>query len=349
MPSPSKPAQTTQGDREFASGAATEALLSLGLKPVVRELHDVDRLEEATRRWQAMGYATEVGEPVREDVDTAAMYVDVEQIHTIRHLATHPLIERLVALGGRPVERALLNPSSRVHRWLAERLDAERTPHQGPRPTGARVRERCAVYVSGEASLAERAKELDRMAESSREGDSAKELGALLGYPPCCVEAFCALPRRWPNRYPIAASMGRTNTFEPRLNNVALDRFAWIAWFPCRYDCEASLTLANAAAEALSQTHVAEMARAEATLALPRLYLDDRRQAVLHGATGTRTALTFERLEPLTRGDQPADPAWAEVAEADALKVDGQTVTLYREGQPIPWQADPLLLPFGLP
>ena len=315
---------------------------------MVRELHDVKRLEEATARWRAMGYCIAVGEPVREDVDTAAMFVDVEQVHTIRHLASHPLIERLIALGGGPAERALLDPSSRVHRWLAERLDAERAPHQGPRPSGERVRERCAVYISGDAALAERARALDRMADDARETDSAHALGALLGYPPCCVEAFCALPRRWPNRSPIAASIARTERFEPRLNNVALDRFAWIAWFPCRYDCEASLAIANAAAAALSKVDPASVAAADRELARPRLYLDDRRQAALVGASGDEEGATFERLEPLTRERQPVDPIWSEVAEANVLRVSGDAVTLYRGGDVIAWEGEPLYLPFGV-
>jgi hypothetical protein len=323
-------------------------LLALGLKPVVRELHDIEGVDQARERWQSMGYVTAVGEPVIEDLDTAAMVVDVKQAHTTRHLATHPVIARLVAVFGRLAERLLLDPSSRVHQWLAERLDAERTPHQGPLPTGERTQERRAVYVSRNLVLAERAKALDRMAEASREGDGAVELGALLGYPSCCVEAFSALPRRWPNRFPIAAATARTERFEPRLNNVALDRFAWIAWFPCRYDCEASLTIANAAAEAMVHDQPGRVADADRLLARPRLYIDDSQQAELVGARGTASKMTFEQLRPLKRRGQDDSPIWRAVSGADALEVHDGAVQLFRQGVRLPWEGSAILLPFGV-
>ena len=342
MPAPTTPPSAPHA---LSSGAATEALLALGLKPVARELHDVERVEEATARWRAMNYHTAVGEPVREDVDTAAMFVDVVQVHTTRHLATHPVIERVVALGGRPARRALLEPTSRLHRWLAERLDAERTPHQGPRPTGQHVRERCVVYVSKDLALAERARTLDRMADDAREGDNAHALGELLGYPPCCVQAFCDLPRRWPNRYPIAAAAARTRVFEPRLNNVALDRFAWIAWFPCRYDCQASLAIADAAAEALSAKDAAQVEAADRALGRPRLYLDDRRQASLVGAVKEKDVVSFSGLEPLGRSG--ASP-WDSVMDTRRLRVRQGEATFLRDGAPVAWDDSPLFLPFGL-
>ena len=295
-----------------------------------------------------MGYVTALGEPVIEDVDTAAMVVDVKQVHTTRHLATHPVIARMVSVFGRLAERLLLDPSSRVHQHLAERLDAERTPHQGPLPTAERVQERRALYVSNDITLAERAKALDRMAESSRESDGAIELGALLGYPPCCVEAFSALPRRWPNRFPIAAAMARTTRFEPRLNNVALDRFAWIAWFPCSYNCEASLRIANAAAEAMSKDQPGRVTDADRRLAHPRLYIDDGQQAELIGAHGTRDKLTFDALRPLHRRGQNDSPIWNPVREANRLEVHGDEIRLFKGDKALLWEGKPLLLPFGV-
>jgi hypothetical protein len=345
-PSSSGPSAATSPP--LSSGAATETLLALGLKPVARELHNVDGVDEARERWQAMGYVTAVGEPVLEDLDTAAMVVDVKQAHTTRHLASHPVIERLVAVFGRLAERILLDPSSRVYRWLAERLDAERTPHHGPLPAGERIQERQAVYVSRDLALAEQAKALDRMAAAGRDGDGATELGALLGYPPCCVEAFSALPRRWPNRFPIAAAIARTAHYEPRLNNVALDRFAWIAWFPCRYDCEASLSIANTAARAMERERPGRVGDADVALARPRLYVDDARQAELVGASGTPDKMTFDQLRPLKRSGQNDSPIWRAVAHANALEIHGGEVRLFRDEIQLPWEGSALLLPFGL-
>ena len=334
--------------RELSSGAATEALLALGLKPVVRELHNLDSVDTARARWEAMGYRVTLGEPVVEDLDTAAMVVDVKQVHTTRHLATHPVIARAVSLGGRLAERLLLDPSSGVHRWLAERLDAERTPHQGPLPSGERTEERRALYVSRERELAERAKALDRMADAGREADGAQELGALLGYPPCCVKAFSGLPRRWPNRFPIEAAITRTRTFHPRLNNLALDRFAWIAWFPCRYDCQASIDLAQAAASAIAERYPERVRRADEGLARPRLYISDAEQAELVGAERQGDRIIFERLRPLRRRESGEESPWHALREATSLEVVKGVPVLRDSAQAHTLVETPLFLPFGL-
>jgi hypothetical protein len=73
------------------------------------------------------------------------------------------------------------------------------------------------------------------------------EMGAMLGYPACCVEAFAALDDRSNNsaiRYAAharTASLGRR--FAPQLNNL----FAHVLpWFPCSYACDASVAAADA-------------------------------------------------------------------------------------------------------
>lgn len=339
------------------SGLAAVVLLRLGLKPVVRELHDPGEVSEARERWEARGLATAAGAPVREDADTRAMVSEADGEHTIRPLARHPVVERTVALGGPLARRLLLDPASPVYRWLCQRYGADQAPLEEVRPAAGGARVRQVVYVSADRALAEQARDLDRMGADLAGGADSVALGELLGYPRCCVDAFCALERRWPNRLPIAAAASRTRRFASRLNNLALDRFAWIAHFPCRYDCAASLGLADAAADALAAEAPELVASVDRLLALPRLYRGDDRQAVLLGARRTGAGrLRWDRLVPLERawpapglgGDDPGERAWADLVEADAVRLTRDGPVFLAAGRQLRTGDPPLVLPFGL-
>lgn len=340
---------------DVPAGLASEILLEIDLKPVVRELHDEGHVDEARERWESLGYHTAVGAPVREDADTAAMVVDVDVVHTIRHLADHPVVQRAVEVGGGPARWLLLDAGSPVYQWLCERLGADRPPHLGARPGDGNVRVRQAVYVSKRAELAAQAREQDRMAADAATEVDALALGELLGYPACCVSAFCAQEQRWPNRLPIQASAARSRRFLPRLNNLALDRFAWIAWFPCRYDCGASARLADAAAAHLAEREPELVAALDELLARPRLFLDDSRQAVLDGAQQVGAGrLEFKSVTDLDaiwppRGDRPDNSDWLRpLAGATRVRLtpDGPIFTDAGGGEAR--LADPvLLLPFA--
>jgi len=117
-------------------------------------------------------------------------------------------------------------------------------------------------------------------AATTGEGSDPEDIaaiGRLLGYPSCCVEAFVALHPLRDNRAAVADAAGRTERFEPLLNNVQLTLPRHVPWFPCRYDCPDSLRYAGAVDALLpaSWEPVRAMARR------PRLYLDDRRQIIL--------------------------------------------------------------------
>ncbi len=338
--SPSSPTSTG------GAGLASRVLLELGLKPVVRELHSPASIASARERWEARSLACAVGAPVREDAGTQAMLTDTDTVHTIRPLDRHPIVARAAALGGPLARRVLLDPGSPFYTWLCERYGADQAPLVGVRPPRDAVRERQTLYISHERELARRARDLDRMGADAADDADSRALGALLGYPPCCVDAFCALDRRWPNRLPISASASRTKVFQPRLNNLALGRFAWIAHFPCRYDCEASLDLADAAAEAVAATDASLVARADGDLGLPRLYRDDASQAVLAGARWTGPGrIAFEAVSGLegSRAD-----AWDDLIGADALRLTRDGVVFTCRGQEVRLSEPPLALPFGL-
>lgn len=339
---------------EIPANLASEVLLDLGLKPVLRELHDVDQLDEAQTHWQGRGYQTLAGEEVVEDEATRALVTDVDQEHTVRPLETHPVVERLLRLGGPLADRLLLERSGRVYRWLADRLGADQEPEEGG-PSGDGPSRRCqTLYVGRDAGMLAAAKQLDRMSADALETAGAVELGRLLGYPSCCIDAFNALERRWPNRIPIAAAAGRTRTFRARLNNLSLTRFAYIAHFPCRYDCPHSLALADAAAAELDDRNPGLVAFVDQALALPRLYLDDATQGIFMDATlHGRNRLTFGRL--LELGELWPDPhgrdaqtpeLWGALSGCNEARWGPDGAELRARGKRVDLPGEALVLPF---
>lgn len=342
--------------RSVSAGLASEILLEIGLKPVVRELHDAESVAAAEERWRELGYQTAIGDAVREDEGTASMVTDVDSVHTIRPLSTHPVIARASRLGGPLARWVLLSPASPIYHRLCEKWGADQAPLVDARPTETEVHERRALYVAKTGEEAERARTLDRMAADDTTHDG-RELGRLLGYPECCVEAFCSLERRWPNRRPIQAAAERTERFEPRLNNLALDRFAWIAHFPCRYDCPRSLELANAAAEKLEQRAPGLARELDELLGLPRVWWSDLRQGALVGARWDgEERIRFDSLEAL-------DVLWPSAGEerrratmdaleiltgVDRVRLTTDGAVFERSGATVALEQNPLVLPFGL-
>lgn len=85
--------------------------------------------------------------------------------------------------------------------------------------------------------------------------DAAKEdreLGQLLGYPRCCVEAFLQAPRPHTAAAVLHAAFGSVRAPAPaRLNCLDLHVFHYLPWFPCGPTCELSRRYADAAARLL--------------------------------------------------------------------------------------------------
>ena len=188
------------------AGLASELLLELGLKPVVRELRR--RPGRGCRRWREMGYEVVTGEIIREDTEQAAMVTDSDARHTVRPLARHPVIDRAVALGG-PISRLiLLHPKSPIYRRLCSKYGADEAPLVDARPRGREVRERQALYVSSSRPQAERAKAWIAWRQTYL-GPTGRGSWALLGYPE-------AASRRSPPE-----SDGRTASLWPRRANEA--------------------------------------------------------------------------------------------------------------------------------
>lgn len=89
--------------------------------------------------------------------------------------------------------------------------------------------------------------------------DHDHELGQLLGYPRCCVEAYLEIPppRRNVDAFARAASacQASSGVFVPRLNTVDLAIFHYVSWLPCSFSCAFSRAFADAVADHIAKRH----------------------------------------------------------------------------------------------
>jgi len=196
------------------------------------------------------------------------------------------------AFGDAHVERRERNVAIGAHdRWLDDRR------------SGA---PRVELYVAGDADLARRAAALQL--DPTR---NLVELGALMGYPPCCVAAFGAQRDRANNslnRYRAAARTPPGSAPWPWPLNELQVRL--VPFFPCSYRCQAALAFATATLAALDGAHPGTAAQLEAHLAQTVLYLDHDHQH------WTRAAVTLTD-DTLAIGDdrwQRTEPALGFVA-----------------------------------
>lgn len=165
------------------------------------------------------------------------------------------------------------------------------------------------LFVARDPAVALRAR---RIYEDPRgPTEHLAEMGALLGYPRCCVEAFAALEDRSNNsalRYEAWARTGRSGRrFEALLaNTVAL----LVPFFPCTYGCPSALEAARAVWARWSQDDpeaARELARRQGR---PVFYVDHARQVAFEGARWEGTALRYTGVRGVGQGD-PAEPVGA--------------------------------------
>ena len=311
---------------EFGLGAAHGDWLALrsGLKPLMREL-----VEPA--RW-----------PVRE-----AQLVDGGFVYGV-----HPMPVRSGARDGYLADRRQLGAlEQRRQLGVEEQADAPLAEAQG-------AAERLLVLIGRDRDAVDEALSIERRLLGGYGQEQAvrlsARLGRLLGYPDCCVDAFAELGTLRTNARAIRASAGRSERFEPRLNNLNLNVFHHVSWFPCRYDCPASL----AKAERLDG--LIEGGAPERRLqAMPVLYLDDRRQLVFDGRAD-RDGVAFDAVHTPFAFDRRRDCAalewifWMHAVEpllgGDRLDVGHDELVVRRDAAVVarlPRPEGSVWLPFG--
>ncbi len=189
-------------------------------------------------------------------------------------------------------------------------------------------------------------------------------VGALLGYPPCCVKHYYAVVRRRSvaDEF-VRRCCGNSGKYYWPINNIldfdgrlcgskaagldfsGVPHSSLIAHNPCSYDCKASLKIArlnflNLRKNILNQG----TGNGYSILAKPVLYADDYNFAILDGRSGpggavyggTACVLGFEGI----RG---------KIGAGDSVTVRGQTLTISLRGKSIlrrSFPKAPLILPF---
>ncbi|MBN8615823.1 MAG: hypothetical protein J0L92_34840, partial [Deltaproteobacteria bacterium] len=191
-------------------------------------------------------------------------------------------------------------------------------------------------------------------AERAHTLEGARALGALLGYPSCCVEAFVShvADRRAVRLWASAAERTPPDAFAARLAITDPNTFAYVSWFPCRFDCVPSIALADALAEIVAREHPDFVRLLDDALGAPRLVLAPEVQLRLQ-RDGDEERVLGTRVfsDPRAPGD-PREEAIA--ARAIALVERARTLSLARgalliDGARVPIPFDPplpLLLPF---
>jgi hypothetical protein len=184
---------------------------------------------------------------------------------------------------------------------------------------------RVELYISRDAALARRAAELQAGTDPSA---AARELGELMGYPACCVEAFSELADRSNNSRNRYATAART---PPGRWPWELDNFfvMLVPFFPCRYDCDRALGYARAALAELEQAHPGARADLQRMLSRPVLYFSHQQLLVFDGSRQTGQ-LEYRGVE--VARDAPAGfrRLARMAAAADGLVLDDTAIRFFR-------------------
>jgi len=215
------------------------------------------------------------------------------------------------------------------------------------------------LFLSRDAGLVERARAIYE--DPRGPSQHLAEMGAMLGYPPCCVEAFAALPDRSNNTAIRYAALARTRQlglpFAPVLNNL----FAYVLpSFPCSYGCPRAVAQAEAVLDLFAREQPETVATIRRALARPVLFVDHARLVVLEGARRDGDVVRYGRA---VGGVSPTDDRavrdgferamGAVLSRGDGLRVTDTALEVLRGGERAAWlpRRAPglgLLAPFGL-
>ncbi len=141
---------------------------------------------------------------------------------------------------------------------------------------------RVELFVSREADLARRAVALQAEADPTL---AAEALGALMGYPSCCVRAFAAQADRADNSLDRMLALARTptTTLPWELDDL---RLKLVPFYPCSYTCPRALAYARRVLDTIEAYTPGAREALRATLARPVLYFDHDHQVWLDPLPG---------------------------------------------------------------
>ncbi len=186
---------------------------------------------------------------------------------------------------------------------------------------------RVELYVAREAELARRAARLQAEGDPSAQ---LRQMGALMGYPPCCVEAFAAQDDRANNTRNRYATAGRTRAPGPWPWELANLSVMLLPFYPCRYDCPAALAQARAALGELERAHPGAAARLRAGLGRPVLYFDHDHQLVFDGAVEADGAVRHRGVAVPGPASRALARFGGALALGDRLRLDEARLSVWR-------------------
>jgi hypothetical protein len=214
---------------------------------------------------------------------------------------------------------------------------------------------RVELYLSHDPVLARRAAAYQADADPTR---AVRELGALLGYPHCCVDAFAAQDDRannsrnryWTHARSTAPDGSTSLPWPWQLNNL----FAVIApFYPCSYRCAHALAWVCATLGELERVEPAIVAALRAVLARPVLYFDHEHQLVFDGECPSPTTITYRSVAVPPFADRGLHALVTAVARGnrltftdEALEVTGSRGPVLQLGRTDP--ALGVIAPFGV-
>lgn len=199
----------------------------------------------------------------------------------------------------------------------------------------ARGAPRVELYLARDPELARRAAAL-QAEDPSRH---AEELGALLGYPPCCVRAFVAQAERGDNSLNRYLAAARTDDSDGapwpwQLNELHV---RLVAFYPCSYRCPAARSIADATVAAIATATPTALSRA---LTATVVYVDHDHQLWLDGDR-EGAAVHYRAVSAV--GGGRALPALARVfAAGDRLLVGPEQLTVAADDRPVARLRGPL-------
>jgi hypothetical protein len=192
-----------------------------------------------------------------------------------------------------------------------------------------RGEERVELYISRDRNLALEAADRQSSSDPSAE---ASRLGELLGYPPCCVEAFRTLADRADNsanRYASAARVGSDELWRWELNNAGV---MLIPCYPCSYACAAAAYLASAVIAEMDRASPGFAARAEAFLRRPLLYFTDQQQIMFDGVAVDESTVNYRGVAVTRHASDAFAKAAGQFLPGNQIRLERGEVVVARDG-----------------
>jgi hypothetical protein len=185
--------------------------------------------------------------------------------------------------------------------------------------------------------------------------DAHREIGRRLGFPACCVEAFCQRVARGIDRLEPGGRGGMAEDYvaargawierpDPRLNNLLfLARYKLLSCYPCRYDCETALRYAEGVRQAIEKRQRDAERAIMAALTRPVVIAPQNVRAVVELGEGRTITRAEAPRDPSGRTVHPGDEPFAATLVGKAVGPDGAVTGTASGGMPPAW-----LVPFGV-